>query len=278
MFDLHDRVALVTGASRGLGRATAEALGTAGARVVLTDILLEDVEAPIERLDGMGRIAREEGLVHTLAARDAIVEAGGQAMALQMDVTSPEQVGAVFDEVESVWGPVQILVNNAAVFDQRRRFEDQALDLWQRDLLVNLTGPFIVSQRAWLPMRESGHGRIINLSSAAGVMGGFGQASYSSSKAGVIGLTKTLALEGARHGITSNVIAPGPIRTEGFTMKTKLGIDPSKNERIVDATAMRRMGDPDDIAHAICYLASDEAGFVTGQLLPVNGGLDLFVF
>lgn len=278
MFDLHDRVALVTGASRGLGRATAEALGAAGARVVLTDILLEDTAAPSERLDGMGKIAHEEDLVHTKSTRDAIVAAGGQALALQMDVTSSEQVDAVFDEVEQTWGPVQILVNNAAVFDQRRRFEDQVLDLWQRDLLVNLTGPFIVTQRAWLPMRASGHGRIINLSSAAGVMGGFGQASYSSSKAGVIGLTKTLALEGARHGITSNVIAPGPIRTEGFTMKTRLGIDPAKNERIVDATAMRRMGDPDDIAHAICYLASDEAGFVTGQLLPVNGGLDLFVF
>lgn len=278
MFDLENRVALVTGASRGLGRATAVALAGAGARVVLTDILVEGEPVPEDRLDGMGRLARQADLVHTRSTTDEIVGNGGQAMALQMDVTSTTQIDATFSRVEAEWGPVSILVNNAAVFDHRRRFENQDVALWQRDLHVNLTGPFLVSQRAWDPMRAQRHGRIVNLSSAAGVLGGFGQASYAASKAGIIGFTKTLAIEGARHGVTANVVAPGPIRTEGFTMKTELGIDPSKNERIVNATAMRRMGEPRDIAAAITYLASPEAGFVTGQVLPVNGGLDLFVF
>lgn len=278
MFDLEKRIALVTGASRGLGRATAMALAEAGARVVLTDILVEGEPVPKERLDGMGRLATQENLVHTRSTAEEIRARGGEAVALQMDVTSVEQIDAAFSEVESCWGSVSILVNNAAVFDHRRRFENQEVEFWRRDLTVNLTGPFLVTHRAWKPMREQEYGRIVNLSSAAGVLGGFGQASYAASKAGVIGLTKTLAIEGARSGITANVVAPGPIRTEGFTMKTKLGIDPSKNERIVQATAMRRMGEPSDIAHAITYLVSREANFVTGQILSVNGGLDLFVF
>lgn len=278
MFDLDGRIALVTGASRGLGRATALALAEAGARVVLTDILVEGEPVPEDRLDGMGRLAAQEDLVHTRSTAEEIAAGGGTAMAVQMDVTSVEQIDAAFRRVEEEWGTVSILVNNAAVFDHRRRFENQDLRLWQRDLHVNLTGPFLVTQRAWDPMREQQHGRVVNLSSAAGVLGGFGQASYAASKAGIIGFTKTLAIEGARHGVTANVVAPGPIRTEGFTMKSRLGIDPSKNERIVNATAMRRMGEPRDIATAVTYLASPEANFVTGQVLPVNGGLDLFVF
>lgn len=277
MLGIDDRVALVTGAGRGIGRTTALVLAEFGARVAVTDLLVED--GPVtEDLDPMSEVALREDLVRTRATAEEIRKSGGDAVALQMDVSSPTSIDAAFSEIEEQLGPVSILVNNAGIFDHRRRFAQQSLELWERDLRVNLTGPFLCSQRAWGAMEDAGWGRIVNLSSAAGLYGSFGQASYAATKAGVLGLTKTLALEGARKGITANAVAPGPIETEGFVLKTKLGIDPEKNQRVIDATAMRRMGTPRDIAMAITFLASDEAAFITGQVVPVNGGLDLFVF
>ncbi|HEY5333876.1 MAG TPA: SDR family NAD(P)-dependent oxidoreductase, partial [Solirubrobacterales bacterium] len=197
---------------------------------------------------------------------------------LRADVSSPTEVDEGFSRVEELWGTVDILVNNAAIFDHRVPFAEQDPAIWLRDFHVNVLGTMHCTQRAWGGMREAGWGRIVNLSSAAGVMGGYGHASYSVTKSAVVGLTKTLALEGARSGVTANAIAPGPIATEGFEMKSKLGVRQEMNDRVVRATAMRRMGRPEDIADTAVFLASPGAGYITGQVIAVNGGLDLFVF
>lgn len=275
---LDGHVALVTGASRGLGNAIGRMLAQAGAAVAFTDILVEGEPVEEDALDSMGALAVRSGLTRTQATVEEVRSAGGIAAAIRADVGSTQDIDAAFTKAEEMWGPVDILVNNAAVFDHRVPFAEQDPDVWMRDIRVNLMGTMLCSQRAWSGMRTARWGRIINLSSAAGLMGSFGQASYSATKAAIVGLTKTLALEGARHGVTANAIAPGPIATEGFQMKSQLGIRPEMNERIVRATAMRHMGSPEDIASAATFLASPQSGFITGQIIAVNGGLDLFVF
>jgi len=138
---------------------------------------------------------------------------------------------------------------------------------------VNLTGAFNCAQAAWPHMKERGLGRIVNMASVAGTLGGFGQASYSTTKAGLLGLTKTLAMEGGRHGITCNAIVPGVIGTEAFEMANT-----AMNERIVRRTALRRPGEPQEIANVVTFLCSDLAAYVTGVELNVSGGVELFVF
>ncbi|MFL5980967.1 MAG: SDR family NAD(P)-dependent oxidoreductase, partial [Gaiellaceae bacterium] len=157
--------------------------------------------------------------------------------------------------------------------DHLGQLPDQQADLWERDLRVNLTGSFNCAQSVWPHMQERGWGRIVNMASVAGTLGGFGQASYSTTKAGLLGLTRTLALEGARHGITCNAIVPGVIGTEAFNFG-----NPAMNERMVKRTAMRRAGEPQDIANAIVFLCSDLASYITGVGLNVSGGIELFTF
>jgi 3-oxoacyl-[acyl-carrier protein] reductase len=164
-------------------------------------------------------------------------------------------------------------VNNAGTLDHVGQLENQSPELWERDLRVNLTGAFNCARAVWPHMKERGWGRIVNMASVAGTLGGFGQASYATTKAGLIGLTKTLALEGARHGITANAVVPGIIGTEAF----RFG-NPDMNERMVKRTALRRAGEPQDIANAIAFLCSDLAGYVTGVELNVSGGIELFTF
>ena len=170
-------------------------------------------------------------------------------------------------------GSVDILVNNAGTLDHVAQLGDQSLELWERDLRVNLTGAFNCAQAVWPHMIEREWGRIVNMASVAGTLGGFGQASYSTTKAGLLGLTRTLALEGARHGITANAIVPGVIGTEVFSFG-----NPAMNERMVKRTAMRRPGEPDEIANVIAFLCSDLASYVTGVGLEVDGGISLFTF
>jgi 3-oxoacyl-[acyl-carrier protein] reductase len=188
-------------------------------------------------------------------------------------VTDREQVAAAVERTVAELGSVDILVNNAGTLDHAAQFHDQAPELWERDLRVNLTGAFNCAQAAWPHMKERGWGRIVNMSSVAGTLGGFGQASYSTTKAGLLGLTKTLAMEGGRHGITCNAIVPGVIGTEAFHLA-----NPVMNERIVKRTVLRRPGEPREIANAIAFLCSDLASYVTGIELNVSGGLELFVF
>ena len=247
--DLSGRVALVTGAARGLGRADAAALARAGADVVALDVLsCEETAAEVEA-------------------------AGRRALVVECDVSDRAAVGEAVERAAHELGPVGILVNNAGTLDHVARFGEQDAVLWERDLRVNLTGAFTCSQAVWPGMLEQGWGRIVCMASVAGTLGGFGQASYAATKAGLIGLTRTLALEGARHGITANAVVPGVIGTEMFGL-----VPEAMRERMVARTAMRRAGEPAEIANVICFLCSDLAGYVTGAALEVDGGLSLFVF
>ncbi len=234
--DLSGRVALVTGGSRGLGRADALTLERAGAEVVVLDI-------------------EEENATITC------------------DVGDRAQVDEAVRRIVEEHGSVDILVNNAGTLDHLAQFGEQRPQLWERDLRVNLTGAFNCAQAVWPHMQERGWGRIVNMASVAGTLGGFGQASYSTTKAGLLGLTRTLAIEGARHGITCNAIVPGVIGTEAFGF-----VNPEMKERMIKRTALRRLGEPQDVANAIVFLCSDLASYITGVALNVSGGIELFTF
>jgi 3-oxoacyl-[acyl-carrier protein] reductase len=273
--DLSGRVALVTGGSRGLGRADALTLARAGADVAIADLLVESESASdaTDRYGVLATVARTQGLVHTEETADEIRAMGRRSAAIRCDVTDREQVEAAVARVVDELGAVDILVNNAATLDHVGQFHDQQPELWERDLRVNLTGAFNCAQAVWPHMKDRGWGRIVNMASVAGTLGGFGQASYSTTKAGILGLTKTLAMEGARHGITCNAIVPGIIGTEAFGMANA-----AMNERIANRTVFKRPGEPQDIANAVAFLCSDLAGYVTGIELNVSGGVELFVF
>jgi 3-oxoacyl-[acyl-carrier protein] reductase len=277
MFDLSGKVALVTGGSRGLGRADCLALARAGADVVVTDILIESDPALQETAEATGSVLAQvmtsQNAVYSERTSSEIRTMGRRSVALKMDVTNREQVKDVVDQVVKDFGSLDILVNNAGTLDHVATLENQQDGLWERDLKVNLTGAYNCSKAVWPHMRQRQWGRIIMMASIAGTMGGFGQASYSTTKAGLIGLARTLALEGARYGITANAIVPGIIATEAFKMGR-----PDMNERMINRTAMRRPGEPADIAAALNFLCSPEAGYITGVALPVMGGLDLFTF
>ena len=272
--DLSGRVALVTGGSRGLGRADALTLARAGADVVVADLLVEsELSEETDRYGALATVARQQGLVHTEETVEEIRRMGRRAIAVRCDVTDRAQVDAAVERAVNELGSVDILVNNAGTLDHAAQFQHQSPELWERDLRVNLTGAFNCAQAAWPHMRERGWGRIVNMASVAGTLGGFGQASYSTTKAGLLGLTRTLAMEGARHGITCNAIVPGVIGTEAFNMANA-----AMNERIVARTALKRPGEPQEIANTIAFLCSDLASYITGIELNVSGGVELFVF
>jgi 3-oxoacyl-[acyl-carrier protein] reductase len=273
--DLSGRVAFVTGGSRGLGRADALTLARAGADVVIADILLESDEASeeVDQYGALAQAARAQGIVYTEATAREIEKLSRRSLALKCDVTDREQVNEAVSRTIGELGSVDILVNNAGTLDHLGQLSDQRPELWERDLNVNLTGSFNCAQAVWPHMKERGWGRIINMASVAGTLGGFGQASYSTTKAGLLGLTRTLALEGARYGITCNAIVPGIIGTEAFHFG-----NPEMNERMIKRTAFRSPGEPEDIANAIAFLCSDLARYITGVGLNVSGGIELFTF
>ena len=271
--DLSGRVALVTGGSRGLGRADALVLARAGADVVIADIQLESDSEPVDDWGPLAQAAKAQGMVYTEATADAIRAMGKRSLALKCDVTDVDQVEACVARAAEELGGIDILVNNAGTLDHVAQLENQSQELWERDLRVNLTGAFNCSRAVWPGMKERGWGRIVNMASVAGTLGGFGQASYSATKAGVLGLTRSLALEGARHGITCNAIVPGIIGTEAFAFGR-----PDMNDRMVARTALKRAGEPQDVANAIAFLCSDLASYITGVGLNVSGGIELFTF
>lgn len=272
--DLSGRVALVTGGSRGLGRADALTLARAGADVVIADILVEsEASEETDRWGSLAAAARAQGMVYTESTAEEIRAMGRRALGLKCDVTDREQVATTVARTLRELGSLDILVNNAGTLDHVGQFHDQSPELWERDLRVNLTGGFNCAQAVWPHMKERGWGRIVNMASVAGTLGGFGQASYSTTKSGILGLTKTLAMEGGRHGITCNAIIPGIIGTEAFHMANA-----AMNERIAARTVFKRPGEPQDIANAIAFLCSDLASYITGVGLYVSGGIELFVF
>jgi 3-oxoacyl-[acyl-carrier protein] reductase len=271
--DLKDKVALVTGASRGLGHAIALTLGQAGADVVLTDILLEGHDHDTEKLGQYSVLAGhfvQQGTVMTQAGAREIQSMGARSHAFKMDVANPDEVEKVVQAVEEEFGTINILVNNAAVMDNLGKFGEQQLNRWQRDLNVNLTGAYNCSKAVWPGMVKKGWGRIINISSVAGLMGAALQPSYGATKAALIGLSKSLAIEAGRYGITVNTICPGFIATEAVQL-----YDEHMTERITKRTALKRMGRPEEVAQVVAFLASDAASYITGAVIPVTGGIDL---
>jgi 3-oxoacyl-[acyl-carrier protein] reductase len=247
MFSLKDKVAVVTGASQGIGRETALALAAAGAKVAAA--------------------ARNEEKLKTLVSE--VSAAGGTALAVKMDVADAEQVKAGFKQVVEKFGRLDILVNNAAITRDGLAMR-MKMDDWETVLRTNLTGAHLCIQQALPTMMKARAGRIINLASVVAQMGNAGQANYVAAKAGLIGLTKAIAIEIASRNITVNAVAPGFIETP---MTDVLG-DKVKEE-LKARIPLGRMGSAYDVAAAIVFLASDEAGYITGHVLDVNGGMYL---
>ncbi|HYP04817.1 MAG TPA: SDR family NAD(P)-dependent oxidoreductase [Bryobacteraceae bacterium] len=243
---LQDRVALVTGASKGLGKAMALALAEAGARVAL-------VSRDLEKLESVASEVRS---------------AGGVAEVFRADVADESSVAALEKEVAGRLGRVQILINNAGV-NVRKSITDFTLDEWNFVLGTNLTAVFLMC-RSFVPhMKGSGYGRILNMTSIMSHISLPGRAAYSSSKAGLLGLTKALALELAPEGVTVNGISPGPFATE---MNTVLMQNPEVNQQFLSKIPVGRWGKVEDIGKLAVYLCADEASFITGTDILIDGG------
>ncbi len=244
MSDLSGRIALVTGASRGIGRAIAAKLAARGAVVVAA--------------------ARGENAKVTA---DEIVAGGGRAEHLALDVTEGGAPEAAIAAVTGRHGRIDILVNNAGITKDQLMLRMKRDD-WDSVIATNLTATFALTQAVLKPMIKQRGGRIVNISSVVGQSGNAGQANYAASKAGIIGFSKAVAQEVASRGITVNVVAPGLIETD----MTK-AITDAAHEEWASKIPLKRLGTPDDVAAAVCFLASDEASYITGQVLAVNGGM-----
>ena len=243
--ELKDKVALVTGGGQGIGRVIGDNLAKSGAHVVLGDINLENAEKSAK----------------------AILANGGSASATLLNVADPENVKEVFDSIVKEFKPLDILVNNAGI-TKDGLFVRMKEDDWDRVLAVNLKGSFLCGQQAAKQMMKQRQGAIVNIASIVGVMGNAGQANYSASKAGLIGLTKTMARELAPRNITVNAVAPGFIDTE----MTRV-LDEKIKDKLIEQIPLSRLGLPEDIANSVAFLVSSRSSYITGQVLNVNGGM-----
>ncbi|MCZ6541069.1 MAG: 3-oxoacyl-[acyl-carrier-protein] reductase [Nitrospinae bacterium] len=243
--ELEGKVALVTGGAQGIGLTIGEELARKGAHVVLGDVNAEGAQKSAE----------------------SIKSQGGSASAMALNVVSSEEVRKAFDSISKEFKLIDILVNNAGVTRDGLMIRMKEAD-WDLVLSVNLKGCFLCSQQAAKQMMKQKAGAIVNIASIVGLMGNFGQANYSASKAGMIGLTKTTAREVASRGIRVNAIAPGFIDTAMTQV-----LDEKVRERLIEQIPLARLGLPEDIANCVSFLVSDRAGYVTGQVLSVNGGM-----
>jgi len=243
--ELQNKVALVTGGAQGIGKTISEELVRNGAHVVLGDVNLEGAEATAE----------------------AINNSGGSASAVKIDVSNPAEVKQVFDSILKDKKPVDILVNNAGITRDGLMIRMKESD-WDLVLDINLKGSFLCGQQAAKQMMKQKSGAIVNIASIVGVMGNFGQANYSASKAGVIGLTKTMAREVASRGIRVNAVAPGFNDTE----MTRV-LDDSVRQALIEQVPLAKLGLPEDVARCVAFLVSDKSSYITGQVINVNGGM-----
>jgi 3-oxoacyl-[acyl-carrier protein] reductase len=259
------KVAVVTGTNRkgAMGEAIAKTLAAEGANIACVDIVIEGAEV----------IAKE------------IAEMGVKSMAIKADQREHQQVKDAVAKINAELGPVDILVNNAALLRGGGRIEKTTVEDWKNLMQIDLDGPWYWIREVWDQMVEKKWGRIVNISSIAGVLGGFGQANYSAAKAGVIALAKTAALEGARDGITANTVTLGVVDTSGERPPgggpPPGARGPQRGEifdRIKAKIAMREFGEPADVATIVAFLVSKHAKYITGQNIHVMGGLDLFTY
>ena len=243
--ELKGKIALVTGGGQGIGQVIGNHLAKIGAHVVFGDINLKNAEKSAEDVSA----------------------SGGKASAILLNVTDPENVKVAFDSIKSEFKSLDILINNAGI-TKDGLFVRMKEDDWDRVLAVNLKGSFLCGQQAAKHMMKQRQGAIVNIASIVGIMGNAGQANYSASKSGLIGLTKTMARELAPRNITVNAIAPGFIDTE----MTRV-LDEKIKDKLVEQIPLSRLGLPEDIAHSVVFLVSSRSSYITGQVLNVNGGM-----
>src|ERR1043166_698672 len=246
MKELQGKVSLVTGGTRGIGRAITLALARAGSDVLFT------YQHSKEQAEEVCNLAREQGV---------------RSKAYQANAASSDEIQATVKAALTEFGPISILVNNAGI-NRDKSFMKMTKAMWDEVLGVNLDGLFTTTQAVLPAMAESGWGRIINVSSIIGQMGNFGQANYAVTKAGAIAFTKSLAHEFAKRGVTVNAVAPGFIETDMVK-----GMPTSALDQVKAMTPLGRLGQPEEVADAVLFLASPRAGYITGQVLAVNGGM-----
>jgi 3-oxoacyl-[acyl-carrier protein] reductase len=250
---LKGKVAIVTGTNRkgAMGHAIARTLAAEGTDIACADVVIEGAEEVAKEVAGMGV----------------------KAIAYKVDQREYQQVADTVAKIKADFGPPDILVNNAALLRGGGRIQTTSVEDWQNLMKIDIDGPWYWIKEVWDMMVEKKWGRIVNISSIAGVLGGFGQANYSAAKAGIIALAKTAALEGARVGITANTVTLGVIDTSGGRIN-----ESEMFQRIKAKIAMREFGEPADVANLAAYLVSNQAKYITGQDIHVMGGLDLFTY
>lgn len=241
----NNRVALITGSASGLGKAMAKRLAQEDVKVVVADL----------NVDKINQVVKE------------IKNDGNMALGIKCNVTNAEEVKAMGEKIIETYGKLDIIINNAGI-TRDASFKNLTEEQWDTVMNVNLKSMFIVTQELSKYLEKNNYGRIINISSIVGITGNYGQANYTAAKAGVIGLTKTLAIELGKKNITVNAVAPGFIKTDMTNV-----IPDFVKDKMIERIALKRQGLPEEIASPVAFFASDEAGFISGTILNIDGAM-----